>query len=264
MIEIRPLRAGRDERAERERDDFLRVLCGGFDLDPDLAKPLFTADPMYDDARSWALFEAGRVVSCLTTRPLEFGWGRAIGIAGVATREEARGEGYARRLLERVLRESERAGEGPALLFAQDLRLYESLGFEPLDRVARFSIRPTGAMPPMEEPSFESVRARYDAWASRSPERLRRDDRRWGYWRWKFRNLYRAGEGYYAIENDHVREVLAPGAESGLPVRRDTEALFLSYVVDKLELPFEPIQVELYLMGRGVPGLVQMFLTDQF
>ncbi len=264
MIEIRPLRPGSDERAERERDDFLRVLCGAFDLDFDLAKPLFTADPMYDDGRNWALFEAGRVVSCLTARPLEFGWGRAIGIAGVATRSEARGEGFARRLIERVLREAERAGEGPALLFAQDTRLYDALGFEPLDRVARFSIRPSGAMPPLEEPAHEAVRTRYDAWASRSPERLRRDERRWSYWRWKYRQLYAAGEGYYCIENEHLREVLAPDPERGLPVRPGTEALFLTYVVDKLDLPFEPLAVELYLMGRGVPGLVQMFLTDQF
>ena len=244
------------------------VLADVFGLDADLALPLFTGDPMYERERNWGLFVGGRIVSCLTTRPLEFGWGRAVGIAGVSTIEEARSEGYAARLIERVLRESERAGEGPALLFCVDDRLYGRLGFEPLDRVVTARVRSNGHAIPMEEPSLAEVRARYDAWALRSPERLRRDERRWTYWAWKYRQILSlgpAGEGGYAsLENDVVREVLAPDLEAGLPVPEGTEAFALTYVIDKLDLPFEPLAVQMYLMGRGVPGLVQMFLTDQF
>lgn len=257
MIEIRPIREG-EERL------LVGLLSEVFSLDADRALPLFTSDPMYQRERNWGLFVGGRMVSCLTTRPLEFGWGKAIGIAGVSTLEEARGEGYAARLIERVLKESERAGEGPALLFCIDDRLYSSLGFEPLDRVVTARVRSNGGRPGMEEPSLAAIRERYDAWASRSPERLRRDERRWSYWAWKYRQILPIGDGYASLENDVVREVLAPGIESGMPVPEGTEAFALTYVIDKLDLPFEPLSVEMYLMGRGVPGLVQMFLTDQF
>ncbi len=258
MIEIRPMRAGEDGA-------FVDLLSEVFSLDSERALPLFTSDPMYDRERNWGLFVGGRMVSCLTTRPLEFGWGRAVGIAGVCTLEAARGEGYAARLIERVLRESERADEGPALLFCVDDRLYGQLGFEPLDRVVTARVKSSGERPPLEEPSLEAVRARYDAWAQRSPERLRRDERRWSYWAWKYRTVLAHDNGGYAsLENDVVREVLAPNAETGLPVPEGTEAFALTYVIDKLDLPFEPLSVEMYLMGRGIPGLVQMFLTDQF
>ena len=257
MTDIRPIRAG-------EQDEFLRVLCEAFEIDFDRAQPLFTGEPMYDPSRNWALFENGRIVSCLTVRPLSFGWGQAVGIAGVATRPERRQEGFAGRLMERVLKASEIAGEGPALLFARETALYEKLGFEPLDRVVRCRVKATGEARPIEEPPFEAVRERYDAWASRSPERLRRDDRRWEYWRWRYREIAANGPGYFTVENDVVREALGPDLDRGLPVAPDTEALALAYVVDKLELPFEPVSVELVLMGRRVPGLVQLFMTDQF
>ena len=257
MTEIRPLREG-------EESQFVGLLADVFALDADLALPLFTSDPMYQRERNWGLWVGGRMVSCLTTRPLEFGWGRAVGIAGVSTLEAARGEGYAARLIERVLKESERAGEGPALLFCIDDRLYGRLGFEPLDCVVHAQVRSSGKPTPMEEPTLAEIRARYDAWALRSPERLRRDDRRWGYWAWKYRQLLALEGGYASLENDAVREVLAPGIEMGMPVPEGTEALALTYVIDKLDLPFTPTSVAMVLMGRGVPGLVQMFLTDQF
>ncbi|PNA17660.1 hypothetical protein C1X78_26005, partial [Pseudomonas sp. MPR-R1B] len=89
----------------------------------------------FDLDRKWALFEGGEMVSVLTTTPLLFGWGPAIGIAGVATAVNRRREGHAGRLIEQVLRAAARDGEGPALLLAKDVALYERLGFEPIDRV---------------------------------------------------------------------------------------------------------------------------------
>jgi hypothetical protein len=35
-------------------------------------------------------------------------------------------------------------------------------------------------------------------------------------------------------------------------------------MADQLELPLENPTVDLYLMGRNVPGIPQMFMTDQF
>ncbi|MER3495902.1 MAG: hypothetical protein C4320_03305, partial [Armatimonadota bacterium] len=183
MTEIRPLRA-------EELEPFLRLLCQVFEVNFDFANSVFINDPMFDLARLWGLFEQGTMVSCLTTRPLEFGWGRAVGIAGVATLPERQREGRAGQLMERVLRENERAGEGPALLFAHRTELYEKLGFERLDRVVRATVRRTTADAPPA--AVSAVKARYDAWAARSPERLRRDDRRWAYWQWRSRTTVAA------------------------------------------------------------------------
>ena len=79
----------------------------------------FFTEPLFDLSRKWALFDKGRMVSILTTSPLIFGWGRAFGVAGVATRLECRGEGYASRLLNSVFEESQALGEPAGLLFAK-------------------------------------------------------------------------------------------------------------------------------------------------
>ena len=258
MTEIRPIRAG-------EAEAFLQLLCDVFGLDFDRAHNLFFEDPMFDLRRKWALIEGQEMVSVLTTTPLEFGWGRAYGVAGVATRADRRGEGHAGKLLERVHRESQRMGEGAGLLFAKELGLYERLGFEPLDRVVRAPIAtiPEGEIPPPMH--VEEVRAMYSAWADGHPDRLRRDRPRWTLWKWHFRECNPFGDGYLCFENDTLREGLWSEPQAALPLPAGTEWFGTTLVADMLEIPVAaPPVVELYLMGRDVPGVPQLFMTDQF
>ncbi len=258
MTEIRPIR-------ENEAESFLQLLCDVFGLDFDRAHSLFFEDPMFDLRRKWALFEGPDMVSVLTTTPMEFGWGRAYGIAGVATRPHRQGEGHAGKLLERVHKEAKRMGEGAALLFAKQLDLYERNGFEPLDRVVRAPLAtiPEGHIPPPMH--VEEVRAMYSAWADGHDDRLRRDRRRWTLWKWHFRECTPFADGYVCFENDTLREGLWSHPQAALPLPAGTEFFGTTLIADMLEMPFAaPPTVELYLMGRDVPGVPQLFMTDQF
>ncbi len=203
------------------------------------------------------------MISVLTTTPLEFGWGRCVGIAGVATKKNRQREGHATQLIERVLKTSERAGEGPALLFARELGLYERLGFEPLDRVVRAPIQlePEEIDEPMDQ---DAIEAQYDAWSREHPDRLRRDRQRWNYWRWHYRIASPYRDGYLCHEPGVLREALFTGKASALPLPKDTEFLGTTFMADQLELPVFDAVVDLYLMGRKVPGVPQLFMTDQF
>jgi N-acetylglutamate synthase-like GNAT family acetyltransferase len=257
MTEIRPIR-------EFEAEKFLQLICDTFGLDFDRAYDLFFQEPLFDLNRKWALIEGQQLISVLTTTPLEFGWGKAIGIAGVATRKDRQNEGHARRLIDRVLRDSDRAGESAALLFAADTRLYEACGFEGLDRVVRGPVVSLPLEVDKETMSFEALKAKYNDWAAANPNRLRRDDKRWEYWKWNFREPYKHKDGYFTVENETIREMLVTPPEKRLPVARGTEWVGLSYVTDQLEVPLGAISVPMYLMGRNVPGQPEMFLTDQF
>lgn len=257
MTDIRPIR---EDEAER----FLGVLCDVFALDFDRAYDVFFSEPLFDLNRKWALFEGSEMVSILTTTSLTFGWGQAIGIAGVATLKERQREGHASRLLQRVLRESERNGEPGALLFAREPALYEKNGFEALDRVVRAPIANGDFEDPGEPLSFEAIQARYDAWAAESPDRLRRDEQRWKYWRWHYRVATAFRDGYVCHEPGALREALFNIEDGSLPVPPDTEWFGATLMADQLGLTFETATVDLYLMGRNVPGVPQMFMTDQF
>lgn len=257
MTEIRPIR-------EEEAEAFLGLICKVFDLDFNLAYDLFFTEPMFDLNRKWALVEGQELVSVLTTTPLEFGWGKAIGLAGVATHPDRRGEGYGRRLIERVLRESDRAGESAAMLFATDLRLYEQLGFEGLDRVVRGPITSLPLEVDLPSIGLNEIRHRYNMWASEHPDRLRRDEKRWQYWQWNYRDSMAFGDGYLCVENQTVREQLNTSIPKKWPVPRGTEWLGTSFMTDQLEVPLGAVEVPMYLMGRNVPGQPQFFMTDQF
>ncbi len=257
MTDIRPIR-------EAEADDFLQLLCDVFKLDFDRAHPIFFREPLFDLNRKWALFEGPDMVSILTTTPLEFGWGRAIGIAGVATRASRRQEGFAAQLIRRVLRESERAGEGPALLFAVDERLYETLGFEKIDRVIRARVVADPDAPRGRNLSHTEIRRIYDEWSSRHPDRLRRDDRRWQYWQYHLRLTEAFGAGYICSENQLVREAIYSNPVEALPLDPGTEWYGTTFMTDQLGLEVTDIQVETYLMGYKIPGIPQLYMTDQF
>ena len=172
MTEIRPIK-------QQESETFLQLMCEVFGLDFNRAFDVFYSEPLFDLNRKWALFEGREMVSILTTSPLIFGWGNAIGIAGVATRKERQGEGHASKLIQKVLSASEQTGEGGALLFARELSLYERNGFEAIDRVIKAPIRVDDDEGDIESMPFDQIRALYDNWSKEHPDRLQRDDMRW-------------------------------------------------------------------------------------
>ena len=136
MIEIRRIAIG-------EAEQFLELLCGVFHLDVSRARPVFYDAVLFELDRKWALFEDGIMTSILTTTGLTFGWGRCIGVAGVATSPVSQGKGHAQRLLEVVLEQAKIDGEAPAMLFAHQQTLYRRVGFTLNDEVVRGPIQST-------------------------------------------------------------------------------------------------------------------------
>lgn len=96
--------AARPEDAE----DALRTLCAAFELDADLARPIFYGDPYFElsHKRLLALPDVG-VVSALTIVPTRLRVGGVPvpcgGVAGVATRPEWQRLGYAGALLSQTV-----------------------------------------------------------------------------------------------------------------------------------------------------------------
>jgi ribosomal protein S18 acetylase RimI-like enzyme len=254
MIEVRPIRM-------EEAETFLRLLCGVFALDFRRAQSVFFSEPFFDLKRKWALFEDGQMRCTMTTVPLEFGDGPAMGIAGVATLPEHRGRDLARQLIDEAVTESAARGEERSLLFANNERLYAKCGFRVLDRVV------TQPLPPGNEGggrllSRDEVTPVYDAWASEHPGRLRRDKRRWEYWSWNMKTAFGQPGGYVCYEFGRVRELL-PGF-SGLPFSDPADWFGLESLARVLGIRLDDPRQEMLLMGRKFDAIPQMFLTDQF
>jgi len=258
MTEIRPIRLD-------EADAFLELLCGTFALDLERARGIFYTEPLFDLKRKWALFEGGEMVSILTTTPLQFGWGNAYGIAGVATKKERQGEGHATKLLNHVHTASKKAGEVGALLFAKEIRLYEKNDFEPIDRVIRAPLVSSENGEPGPGLENERIREIYDQWASAHPDRLRRDEQRWRYWLWHYRVCSPYQTGYLCAEPGILRESVYETRTSALPIHSGSDWFGTTFMTDQLDIPLaaQP-RVELFLMGKDIPGIPQMFMTDQF
>ncbi len=257
MIDIRPIH-------RRESEPFLRLMCDVFGLDFNRAYDVFFTEPLFDLNRKWALFDGPEMLSILTTSPLIFGWGKAIGIAGVATRKERQGEGLASLLIQKVLKESARNGETGALLFARELSLYERNGFEALDRVIRAPIQTEMEEGFPDSFEFETVENIYNIWSEGHPDRLRRDALRWDYWKWHYRICTPFQDGYLSIEPGVLREPIFSQPVRSLPLPPGTEWFGTTFMADQLEIPLTDPTVELYLMGHNIPGIPQLFMTDQF
>ena len=247
-----------------ESELFLKLLCGVFGLDHSRAQGIFYNEPMFDIQRKWALFDGGTMISILTTVPLSFGFGRGIGIAGVATDPLFQGQGYARRLLEAVLEDAQRQGEPSALLFARDKGLYARAGFEELDQVIRGEIIDSVDDEVGPVLSFEQVRAMYQDWSDAHPARLHRDDRRWKYWRWTLRMCAPLEGGYACVEGNIVRECVTDVPQQEWPVGKKAEWFGTTTLAKSLGLRLRSTEFDLYLMGYNVPMQPQMFMTDQF
>lgn len=255
ITEVRTIR-------EQETLEFLSLLCEVFGLDLARAENVFRNEPFFDLDRKWALFEGDRMVSCLTTVPLEFSEFRAIGIAGVATRESDRGKGFATMLLREVLKESDRRGEGAALLFARGEGLYRRAGFETLDTVISVNLEANEDHHEWQILSLEETQERYSAWAREDNRRLLRDEQRWRFWAWAMKTAMTSGVGYVVCEPQRVRELLP--AFDGLPPSQARDWLGLLSMTEHLGISSIGARQEMLLMGRAFPFVPQMFMTDQF
>ncbi len=254
---IRPIRGS-------EADRFLQVLCQVFELDFERAKGVFFEEPFFDLGRKWALFENGEMVSILTTTPLLFGDGKAIGIAGVATVPEARGRGLAEKLLREVVAMAQAAGEGEVMLFAKQTSVYERCGFEVIDTVVKGPIASLGAPDDPEDMGYDDVERAYTAWSLQHHRRLRRDAPRWNLWTYNLKVCEPIGEGYFCFEGTMIREALVGTNHVAWPVPPGTEWYGLANMTEQLGIPGNFQFADLYLMAIGSPGPPQMFMTDQF
>jgi predicted N-acetyltransferase YhbS len=257
MIEIRPIR-------EAEADSFLKLLCNVFDLDYPRAHSIFFTEPLFDLNRKWALFDCGQIVSILTTVPLEFGWGKAIGIAGVATAIGRQREGLAAKLLAQVIQVSAGSDECAVMLFAKDTRLYERAGFRPIDRVLRGPIVATTEREIPMALEFEQVRSLYQEWSLADESRLRRGELRWKYWKWNLRVCTPVNDGYLCFEGGIIREIVMNSPVKDWELPADSEWLGLESMAAALGIAVLAPATELHLMGLNVPSQPQFFMTDQF
>lgn len=255
MIELRPIKV-------EEAEQFLRLLCKVFALDFRRASDVFYREPLFDINRKWAAIEKDEIVCTLTTVPLTFGDGHAIGIAGVATSTERRGQSLATQLIDEVMRAEEKKGGGRALLFASKENLYKRCGFVTLDQVV------SQPLPPGKKPENAKLLVReeimpvYDVWARQDSRRLIRDPRRWEYWGWNMKTAYQQKDGYICYEFGRVRELL-PGFEN-LPFADSADWFGLTTMAELLSIPLSDARMEMLLMGRNFDYVPQVFMTDQF
>lgn len=253
MIEIRTI-------TDPEAKGFLALLCDVFDLDLARASSVFFTEPFYDPANKWALFSNGVMASILSLTPLEFGWGNAMGISGVATQPEYRRRGHARKLLDEV----HRAIDMPTMLFAHNTKLYESSGYTSTDRVVRGPIRECTNMTIGEAMSRRDIESAYSVWSSGNPARLRRNERRWRFWNWTLRSCEAMDDGYIGVESTIVREAVGIGKHDCWPVGPNIEWLGLESLTAAIGIPMTRREVTLQVMTRRFPVLPQMFMSDQF
>lgn len=248
-----------------EAEDFLRLLCSVFSLDIERARTVYYSEPMFDLSRKWALFDRGEMISICSTSPLEFGWGKGYGIAGVATIKPMRGHGFASQLLNHVHAHAVANQEPAAFLFAHDPKLYRNNGFELVDEVIKGPIAegfPARSLPVLESAELEKI---YGAWADLHPSRLKRNRNRWNLWNWNMKTAHGTGDGYVCLEGHQCREaILNGGFEHGWPVPAGTEWTGLRSLTETERVPIlHPIRT-LYVMSKSAPDRPQMFLTDQF
>jgi predicted acetyltransferase len=246
-----------------EAEEYLQALCTIFELRNDAARKIFFTEPTFDLARKWAVFEKGRIVSILTTTPLHFGWGRAVGIAGVGTLKSERSRGLARALLQAALSHGKSAGEGPAMLFAHDPRLYSDCGFLVADEVIRCGLK---TKPEAGQSMNQSeVLPRYQAWSQGDPARLHRDPKRWDAWSWTLKHCESYGEGYLCLEPVLTREAVLPLGLPAWPAQKDSVWYGMKGLTQDLAVPLTGTpKVELHVMTAAFPLPPRMFMTDQF
>jgi predicted acetyltransferase len=119
---------------ESELDSMLGLMCESFALPLEAARRIFYADPYFDLTNKQVLRIRDRIVSCLTIVETSCWIGAGIvktaGIAGVATRQSERRQGYASRLLLKTLFTLRQRGYALAALFPYEFDFYRKFGWE--------------------------------------------------------------------------------------------------------------------------------------
>lgn len=257
MIEIRPIK-------RPEGETFLQLLCDVFEIDFERARSVFFSEPSFDLNRKWALFESGRMVSILTTTPIQIGQTSCVGIAGVATLPSEQGRGFAQKLIESVLVHSQVNNENHAYLFARDATVYARCGFEKIDQVVQGYITPDPEFADAETMPSMQVRSIYEKWSEVGENRFVRTPVRWDVWNWACRICEPAHDGYICYEMTTVREAVLPYGLGSWPVAPGTDWLGLEHTTEVLGVPADARPTDLFLMATpGSPKPV-MFMTDQF
>ena len=188
-----------------ESEEFLQVICAGFNLDRRTARRFFYDDPYYEVNQRWGLWlrhwSEWKLVSVLTAVPLTIRIGaRAVpcyGIAGVATLPEYRRRGLASELLRATVDALRAAGVPLAILQAFDHKFYRKHGWETVGYLPQIRLAPAQLprynAPPLRRAypdDHEAVMRLYDACGARYTGSLVRDERRWEYLFWNLPNLW--------------------------------------------------------------------------
>jgi len=127
-----------------EAEEVLQTLCSAFDLNVDAARPIFYGDPFFDLSHKRVLVVSGLgIVSCLTVVPTILRIGgvpvKAAGVAGVATRPEFQGRGYAAALLSSTVPELwDELGYPLSLLYPVSAPFYRRYGWETASSILRW------------------------------------------------------------------------------------------------------------------------------
>jgi predicted acetyltransferase len=177
----------------KELDAVLEILCEAFHMAPDAARPVFYNDPYFNLENKRVLRVNGRLVSCLTIVETECWIGACAvklgGIAGVATRGEARNRGYAGRLLADTVQALRERGFGLSALIPARQEFYRRYGWEIAGHAQRYLTAPAHlpAFPerqnvrPARQEDIPDLARLYDLWATCRTLHCRRDAKRWQY-----------------------------------------------------------------------------------
>ena len=147
-----------------ESEEFLRVICAGFNLDTRTARRFFYDDPYFEVNQRWGLWlrhwSDWRLVSVLTAVPLTIRIGsRAVpcyGISGVTTLPEYRRRGLASALLRAVVDALRAEGAPLAILQAFDHKFYRKHGWETVGYLPQVRLAPA-QLPRYDAPDRKSV-----------------------------------------------------------------------------------------------------------
>jgi hypothetical protein len=167
-------------------------------------------------------------------------------------------------MIEHVLEHGAATGEPGCVLFAHKETVYRRCGFQTVDTVVRGPIVASEISESPDVVPFSRLRSTYDAWSRADAARLRRDERRWRYWRWIPRTCEKAPGGYVCVEPHLCREaIVTPGLERW-PVMHGTNWLGLESMTKSLAVPLASHEKELFVMSHSMPCQIQMYMTDQF
>lgn len=178
---------------EEEIDVFAQLMCEGFGLPYPAVRNILLADPYFDLEKKRVLRLAGRVVSCLTIIDTQCWIGKRpvklAGVAGVATWEQDRRQGYAGRLLEETLTLLHAQGYALSALMPYSVDYYRRFGWEVCSTLCRYQLLPSHLnlypegrrLRPAKRDDIPALARIYDAQARGHSLYCLRDSQRWQY-----------------------------------------------------------------------------------